>query len=179
MSRRPRRFFAVLTFALALAPLGCRRPKPVQIQQTEEEVPRLTSMIQMGDPKSEAQLVTGFYGIEQNVWRWTGQHFSAVLRPPFGAAQKGATLQLAFTVPPVIIANLKTISLSASVGSTSLSPETYTQPGEYVYKRDLAPALLNSDAVRVDFSLDKSMPPSGADQRELGVVATRLWLDPK
>jgi hypothetical protein len=33
--------------------------------------------------------------------------------------------------------------------------------------------------VRVDFQLDKAMPPSGADQRELGLVALRVGLESK
>jgi hypothetical protein len=79
-------------------------------------------------------------------------------------------------VPPVIVEKLKTITLSATIGGSALAPETYTQAGDYTYTRDAAPALLGGESVRVDFQLDKSMPPSGADLRDLGVVVLSAGL---
>jgi len=155
---------------LAFAPLGCKR------KHAGQEAPGMASTIHMGDPRIGNQLVSGFYSIEQNAWRWTGQRFSLVLRPPSGAAQKGGTLRLRLTVPPVIVEKLKTITLSATIGGSTFAPETYTQPGDYTYTRDVAPALVGGESVRVDFQLDKSMPPSGADQRDLGVVVLSAGL---
>jgi hypothetical protein len=40
----------------------------------------------------------------------------------------------------------------------------------------VAPALLAGESVHVDFQLDKSMPPSGADLRDLGVVVLSAGL---
>jgi hypothetical protein len=162
---------------LAFAPLGCKRKKAVA--QPAGEATGMASTVHMGDPKTEAQLISGFYGIEDNAWRWTGRQFSLVLRPPFGWAQKGGTLQLRLTVPPVIIERLKTISLSATIDGSTLPPETYTQPGDYTYMREVSPELLAGGSVRVDFQLDKSMPPSGADLRDLGVVVLSAGLEPK
>jgi hypothetical protein len=102
-----------------------------------------------------------------------------VLRPPFGASQKGATLQLRLTVPPVIVEKLKNVSLSATIGGSALPPETYTQAGDYTYTRDVAPPLLAGQSVRVDFQLDKSIPPSGADLRDLGLVVLSAGLESK
>ena len=165
--------FSALLLTLAFAPLGCKR------QQARQEAPRMASIIHMGDPQTATQLIGGFYGIEQNAWRWTGRRFSLVLAPPLGAAQKGATLQLRLTVPPVIAEKLKTISLSAAIGGSALPPETYTQAGDYTYTREVAPGLLAGESVRVDFQLDKSMPPSGADLRDLGVVVLSAGLESK
>ncbi len=162
--------------ALALAPVGCKEAKKVQVQQTVEESPRLASVIRMGDAKLESQLVSGFYGIEGNSWRWSARQFTVVLRPPFGASQRGGTLQLSLTVPPVIIEKLKNVSLSASVDGSPLPPETYTQPGPYIYKRDVPANLLTADSVKVDFQLDKAMPPAGQDRRELGLVLNSVAL---
>jgi hypothetical protein len=164
---------SVLLVTLALAPLGCKR------KQAGKEAPAMASTIHMGDPRTEAQLVSGFYGIEQNAWRWTGRRFSLVLRPPLGASQKGATLQLRLTVPSVIVEKLKTISLAATIGGSALPPETYTQAGDYTYTREVAPALLAGQSVRVDFQLDKSIPPSGADLRDLGLVVLSAGLESK
>ena len=118
-------------------------------------------------------------GIEQNSWRWTARQFSVVLRPPFGAAQRGARLELALTVPKVVTDKLKTVSLSATVDGHTLPPESYTQDGQFVYKRDLPPDLVSAESVRIDFQLDKAIPPTAGDQRELGVVVLTVALQPK
>jgi len=168
-----------LVVVLALAPLGCKRAPKVRVQQTEEEAPRLASTVRVADPKRESQLVSGFYGVEGNSWRWTAKKFSVVLHAPLGAAQKGATLDLALTVPGVVIEKLKTISLAATVDGRPLAPETYTEPGRFTFKRDLPPGALTGDSVRVDFQLDKAMQPAGADLRELGIIVSSIGLDPK
>jgi hypothetical protein len=175
---RRRVCLSILLVTLLLLPLACKRRK-VQVQPTDEETPRMASILNMGDPKAESQLVSGFHGIEAGAWRWTARSFTVVLRPPFGAAQKGATLQMKLTVPPVVIEKLKTISLSATVSGSELPPETYTQAGDYTYKRDLSPSLIAGDSLRIDFHLDKAMPPSGADIRELGIIVLSVGLETK
>lgn len=168
----------MLSLALASAPAGCKSQK-VKVQATDEESPRMASAVSMGDPKAEAQLVTGLYGVEAGSWRWTARQFSIILRSPSGAAQSGGKLQLKLTVPPVVIEKLKAISLSASANGAALPPETYTQTGEYVYTRDVPPSALTGESVRLDFQLDKAMPPSGGDIRELGVIVLSASLDSK
>jgi hypothetical protein len=170
---------SALLLTLVFAPLGCKRKSKVRVQQTDEESPRMASTVHMGDPKAETQLVSGFYGIEGNAWRWTQRQFSVVLRPPVGSAAKGATLHVRLTVPDPVIAKLKTVSLFAAISGSTLAPETYTQPGTYTYTRDVAARLLTGESVRVDFGLDKAMPPSGADLRELGLVVLEIGLEPK
>jgi hypothetical protein len=39
--------------------------------------------------------------------------------------------------------------------------------------------LIQGNAVRVEFHLDKSMPPAGGDARELGIVARSVGLESK
>ena len=87
---------------------------------------KCSSVLNMGDPKVEPQLVKGFHGVEAGAWRWTEKQFTVALRPPFGASQKGAKLTVKLTVPPVTIEKLKSISLSATAGGTALPPETYS-----------------------------------------------------
>jgi hypothetical protein len=170
---------AAIVLTLAFAPLGCKRKAQVRVQQTEEEAPRMASTVHMGDPRTETQLVNGFYGIEQSSWRWTARQFSLVVRPPFGSAQKGASLQARLTVPDPVIAKLKTVSLTPTVNGHALPPETYTQAGEYTLTRDVPAAFLAGDSAKLDFQLDKAMPPAGADLRELGIVVVSIGLEPK
>jgi hypothetical protein len=169
---------AILVLSMAIAPAGCRRHRRVTVQ-TVEEAPMLASVVATADPHAVKQLAGGFYGVEQNSWRWTAGKFSVLLRPPRTAAKNGAILQLKFAIPDVAISKLKGVSLSAYVNGTALSPETYSQAGQFIYSRDVPANLLVGDVVRVDFSLDKTFPPSATDRRELGVVASTVGFQPK
>jgi hypothetical protein len=172
MKRTPLVFLLV---ALAVAPVACKR-KSVKVG-TDEGTPGMRSVLSMADPKVEPQLIKGFHGVEAGAWRWTEKSFTVALRPPFGAAQKGAKLSVKLTVPPPTIEKLQSVSLSATVAGSTLSPETYTTPGDYMYVRDVPASLLGSDSVRVDFQLDKAIPPTGGDIRELGVIVFSVGLE--
>jgi hypothetical protein len=156
-----------------------RRQQRAQIQQTEEEPPQMATLVHMADARSSAQLVSGFYDIEQNAWRWTAGKFSVVLRTPRGAAQKGAVLRLQFALPAVVIGRLKAVSLSAAVGGVKLASETYTQTGEFVFTRDVPANTLGGESTRVDFALDKFLPTGMVESRELGVIASSVGLESK
>jgi hypothetical protein len=165
---------------LVCASPGCKHRRVAERQTVEETgVPTMASTVHMGDPKAAVQLAAGFYEIESNAWRWTMRQFSVNLRPPPGSAQKGAVLTLNLTVPAAVLQTRKTISLSASAGGQKLRAETWSKPGEYLYQCEIPAALLNGDAVRVDFELDRAMPPSARDARELGVVVSRVGLELK
>jgi hypothetical protein len=173
---RQRRAVLVATLAFLV---GCKSKQPVKVQQAAEEGPRIASMVHTGDPKSQDQLLNGFYGIEQNSWRWTGRKFSVALRPPPGSSQKGAVLNVQLAIPDPVINQLKAVSLSGNVGTAPLSPESYTQTGQYTYTRDVPPSALTGESVRIDFQLDKSIPPGDVDKRELGIIVNSVSLDAK
>ena len=119
-------FFLLTAATLLLAPAACRRKKAQAV--TDEEAPRMMSVLNVADPKTEPQLIKGFYGVEAGAWRWTERQFAVALRPPAGAAQKGAKLTVKLTVPPVTIEKLKAVSLSASVDGTALQPRLTPHP---------------------------------------------------
>jgi hypothetical protein len=168
----------VVLLALVLAPVACKKKK-VRVGATDEETPKMQSVLNMGDPKIEPQLITGFHGIEAAAWRWTAKQFTVALKPPFGSGQKGAKLTVKLTIPPVTIEKLKNVSLSATAGGSALPPETYTTAGDYFYVRDIPASLLTGDTLRVDFQLDKAIPPSSADIRELGIIVLNIGLESK
>jgi hypothetical protein len=168
----------LLIAALLLAAPACKRARVSHVD-TVEEAPRLASSFQMGDRTMARQLASGFYDIESDAWRWTMQKFAVNLHPPARSAQQGAVLELHLTVPESSIEKLGSITLSATIGGTALAPETYSKGGAYSYRRDVPANLLAGDAVRVDFQLDKAIPPGDADKRELGVVASSVGLATK
>lgn len=176
--RRPAVAAAILVLSLALVPAGCRRHRRVTVQ-TVEEAPTLASVVATADPHAGKQLISGFYAVEQNSWRWTAGRFAVLLRPPRTAAVNGAILQLKFALPEGALSRMKGVSLSAYVNGTPLASQTYTQAGQFVYNRDIPPNLLTGEVARVDFSLDKTIAPNAADRRELGVVVSMVGFQPK
>ena len=170
----------VLVALIALASIAsCKRRDHVVIQATEEEGQALASVIHVADPRVAPQLVSGFYDVEQNSWRWTKSKFVVTLRPPAGSAQKGATLQVKFSMPEPVTAKVGAVTVNAKVAGTALPSETYAKSGESTFSRDVPASLLNSNAVKVEFALDKFLPPSGADQRELGIIISTIGFEAK
>lgn len=166
----------VLTMSVA----GCKGKRERVAVQNEEEpsTPKMAMSVRIGDPKAAPQLVTGFYSVE-NGWRWTSGKFSVLLRPPANAAQAGAVLKLAFAAPDPVMQKVGSLTLDAAINGNKLKPEEYKAAGNYTYSADVPPNLLSGDAVKVDFTLDKTLPPGGADRRELGVIAISAGFEAK
>jgi hypothetical protein len=164
--------------ALLWAAPGCK-PKREAPPAVSQEAKRTPTVVTMGDPKAAAQLVSGFYDIEDGAWRWTGKQFAIELGTPLDAGGRGATLELKFNIPPAVIQKNQSVTLTGSVDGNLLPPETYARPGEAVYRREVAAALLARDTVKVGFEVDKPFQPAGGDERVLGVIATSVGLTRK
>jgi len=137
----------------------------------------LLSAVHMGDPRAVPQLLEGFHGLEQGVWRWTARKFVVALQAPAGGAGQETQLEFKLTLPDAVIARLTGVTLTARINGTDLGSESYQQPGEYVFTKAVPASVLQSgEAVKVEFELDKALPPGEADKRELGVVAVSVAL---
>ncbi len=133
----------------------------------------------MGDPAASAQIVKGVYGVEGGSWRWTSGHFSILLRAPLAASQRGGTLMFSFTIPDVVTQKLGKLTLTVSSGGKKLNSESFATTGAQTLTADVPADLLLKDPVTFDFDLDKSIPASDVDKRELGVIATAISLESK
>ena len=171
---------ALLAGSLLLVLPACNRKHKVELQPTiEEPAITLASTVHTGDPKSAAQLASGFYDIEEHAWRWTAKSFSVLRHTPAGAREKGAKLEVRLTVPPVITQKLGTVTLNAAIAGTPLAPQAYPAAGQFIYTRDVPASSMTGDTTRVDFQLDKAMPPGSEDLRELGIIVTSVGLQSK
>jgi hypothetical protein len=170
-----RRAVAVAFFLLNLA--SCSRRQNTQDPPlVEEEHPELMlSTLHVADPKAVPQLLKGWHAVEQGSWRWTQKTFAVALKAP--SPGKSAKLQLKFVIPPPLLSRLHSITLNASIDGVSLGPETYNQAGDQTYTRTIAPRETSGNLIRVDFQLDKALPPDHRDKRELGVVVTSVGLE--
>lgn len=179
MEIKNRIHFATFAVGIALLSVACSgKHDSVAVQNEEDTAPRLYSTVAMSDAKASSQLLAGFYNSE-GAWRWTAGKFTALLKTPLGAAQKGGTLSFEFTIPEAVSQRLKSVTLTAAIGGMQLKSESYTSAGKYVYTADVPASMLTADTVKVDFSLDKSLPPSSSDRRELGVIATSVGIASK
>ncbi len=167
--------FSLSLIALLMVAPACKRRK----RGADESSAGMATMVNAADPRTAGQLVKGFHTVEQNSWRWTAGDFAVNLKPPAGAAQKGATLTLKFVVAEAVLAKLKSMTLSATVNGVKLAPETYTKSGEYTYARDVPATALQKDLAKVEFTLDKFLPASPEDQRDLGVIVTLVGFEAK
>ena len=162
-----------------VATAGCKgQPKPA-VKAADDETVTLASMIQVADPRATMQLLRGFYAVEGSAWRWASRKFAVILRPPKGSDQKGATLQLKFAIPEPLIQNVNSVTLSASVNGVDLSPETWTRHGQFTYSRDVPSKALLGEAVTVEFAVDKAIPPSSGDTRELALIVSLVGFEAK
>jgi hypothetical protein len=163
----------------AISSVACNRRGPVRLQETDEGGFEISSTVHMSDPRAAIQLLKGFHGVEQNAWRWTMGTFSVTLKPPAGAKEKGATLNMKFTLPDAVMARVKSTTITAAVAGKQVGAQTYNTAGEYTFTADVPGPLFISDALTVDFALTHFLPAGTADSRELGLVASTIGLEPK
>lgn len=161
----------LILIPLLLAGAGCKRRN-----RGAGQGQLLASNIYAGDPNAAVRFVQGFYGIEENAWRWTSKDFAVDLAPPLHADQKGAQLVLRLAVPDGVIQKLNSVQLSASVQGHKLEPQIYAKAGSYVYTRDVPAESLQSEAVRIEFSLDHALDPTAEDHRQLGIIVSEVGL---
>jgi hypothetical protein len=160
----------VLLACVTLVPVGCRRKKKVKAREDG-----LASVVNVADPADSAQLVRGFSNVEADAWRWSTSKFSVVLRPPAGAAQNGAKLELKFTLHETV-SKLGPITVSATVNGTPAGSEIYAQPGDFIYSHEVPASALGADVVTVEFTTDKALAPTDLDKRELALIVKTIGL---
>jgi hypothetical protein len=141
--------------------------------------PHAVSAINISDPADSIQLLSGFYDVEMNAWRWAAKKFSVVLKPPAGAESNGARLVLKLYLPPSQTQLLGAITLRADVDGHPLDARTFSAPGAYTYSAAIPPADLQSQLVTANFYLDKAVTNLKTDPRELGTVVNAVGFEPQ
>jgi hypothetical protein len=160
-----------------LAAVNAARPTTSSLTFRQREGLEYASLLQVYPaPLHGAPPSVGLYPAEQQGWRWTRQAFSIALAVPANGESKSTLLELSIYIPDALISRLGPVTLSAYTGELFLGSETYRTAGPAVFVRELAPELVTASRLTVDFALDKVLPGSPSDSRELGVIVSAVSL---
>jgi hypothetical protein len=138
--------------------------------------PELLSYLRLGDIRSRAQLISGWYAIENGAWRWMAPEAEATLRPlPDQAVQ--FELQLFF--PPDFMRHAGSpVTVSVMLNGKPFTSAMYFEPGGHTLAKRIPPELLGElftwPTTHVSIRVNPYIPPSATDQRALGVVVQGL-----
>ncbi len=120
--------------------------------------------------------LSGFYPSEEGGWQWSARNFAITLDAPDPPLLSRLTVQL--YLPDTMIRKLGPITLKGQVNRNSFEAQTYTAPGEQVFTREIPASWMRPGENRFEFRLNKWLPPSTADPRELGIIVSRASLAP-
>ena len=127
----------------------------------------------MKDESRQQRLLRGFYEIRLAEWRWTSRVFAVSLDPP--PSESAVYLELDCSVPPEVISQVGTVTLTARVNGVEVGRQTYAQDGLHLFARRVPPAALQRQPAEVEFELDKSVTDAKAG-RVLGLIAISVGL---
>jgi hypothetical protein len=126
------------------------------------------SYISAGDLRARPQLLSGWYDIEEGAWRWIGKDAEAVLAVP---RQAPLEFELQLFFPPGHMNKAGgPVTVSVLLDGRLFAEQAYSQPGAYTMAQPAPAGLLASPSVKVSIRLDRAVPPTAADERELGAV---------
>jgi hypothetical protein len=141
--------------------------------QTASQPPEAAlSYLNLGDVRSRPQLGSGWYGIEEGSWRWMAKEAEVTLRTP---ADTVLVFEMQLFFPDSYMrAAGGPVTVSVTAGGNTLAQEIYTEPGGHLFAKPVRRSLLTFPVTSILIRLNRAMPPTGADKRELGAVVQRL-----
>lgn len=157
--------------ALAFATFGSSRSDPVTAEGDERAFCLLRSVPL--ERQGEIEFVRGWHRLEHGTWRWTEREFA--VEAPLPPSMR-PMLRLRFFLPELVVEAVGPLTLAATVDGRPLASETYARAGEYVYARGLAGGEPGR-RVRIEFRLDRALPPDDADPRERGLIVSSLTIE--
>ena len=171
-----RRLIASLALLGLLTSLACKTRKPKPEVLVDDSQAQLGSIVAANNPQTAAQLLRGFYDLENGAWRWTMPKFAISFRPPVGAKEKGAQLKVDMVLPEVIFSKTGPIEITVSSNGKALGKQTFSQAGDAKLALAIPAELLGTEAVTLEFVLDKWLPPGPVDPRDLGMIFSSAGL---
>jgi len=155
---------------------ACRQARHPHPELTVEEPEELRPEIDASSPADEGQLLMGFHPREPAGWRWSEPQFTVALAVSAGVREQGGRLEFDFILPDVAAGDLEGLTITARIHGHELPAWRAPGPGTHTAAFSVPAALLQEQEVIIDFSLDRFIPPRGAETRRLGVIPSRFRL---
>lgn len=141
-----------LPFSITWAPID-----RVDASMVSKVDPRLTTL-KMNAPEAKEQLVSGFFDLEQDTWRWMTAQGVLLLKNPQTPQRVFAT----YFIPDVAPARKVKLKLDGA----TVAEITHVGPGSYTLE---STAAHKGSALMIE--VDKTFTPEG-DNRQLGIIVT-------
>jgi 4-amino-4-deoxy-L-arabinose transferase-like glycosyltransferase len=126
------------------------------------------SYLLMNADAAETQLLSGFYEVQSDVWRWMGPSGTAVLRIP----DQTQSFEIDLYVPD----NSPTRRITVALGGRLLADLPIAEPGGHVLHVPIERPL--GASARVVLRVDATFSPAG-DERDLSVVVNSFGFKPR
>ncbi len=152
-----------------LVPLGSDRPTAASARSATAPVsdPSL-SYLHLGDLRARHQLLGRWYPIEDGSWRWMSKEAQAVLRTP---EESPVSFELRLYFPENHMKRVGgSVAVSVLLENELLVEKTYRAAGAYTIRQPVPAGSLPHPVTRITIRLDRAVPPTGEEQRELGAV---------
>ncbi len=144
--------------------------QPTPTESVKPEFP----YVHTADLRARPQLLSGWHAIEDGGWRWMGREAQAVLPPP---KQTPAMFEARLFFPDGHMQKVGgPVTVAVLIGGAPFTRETYPRPGAYTISRPLTATPATGQPLKVTFQVDRFLPPTGADRRELGAVINSFGL---
>jgi hypothetical protein len=140
---------------------------PIDRVRAETAVERkpVLSVLSMGAPEAEQQIVSGIYSLEGGRFRWMGQKAVVLLKNP----AQTASLMVRFYIPDQAPGR----TVTAYVNGRQVAEQTYAAAGIHILSTE--PTGVNGDSATVTITVDKVFSTPG-DPRQLGMVLSEIGL---
>lgn len=128
--------------------------------------------LKTGDLRSKPQLLSGWYPIEDGAWRWMAKQAEVVLHTP---AEPGLSFEMQLFFPPGYMQSAGgPVTVSVRVNDKPLTKLSYVTPGSYRLTAMVPAGLATFPTSTVNIRLNRVLPLSGSERRELGAIVTEL-----
>ena len=117
---------------------------------------------------ANVELLAGWHAPESSGWRWTERSFSFASELPLSSATE---LRMDIFVPDAYFETGPGLTLEASADEMPLPPATFRTPGNHVYTATLQ---ARQTPTRFDLTLDRALPASYPDTRELAIIVSAI-----
>ena len=165
----------LLLFFLVLGAGGCDRTPAPRVGDVPGASPAASSAarpqfsyINTGDVRAKPQLLSGWYPIEDGAWRWMGKEAQAVLLTP---QESPFSFELRLFFPENHMKRVGgPVTVSVLLDGTLFAQETFSRPGNQAIHKSVPAGTLGGPSTKLTIRVDRTIPPTDTDKRELGAV---------